>query len=193
MDWKRTVFDLYRRVRTASDPRAAWRDWTTVRDDLFKNHPQSPLPFGERASFGSLPYFAFDPDARVFASVRATEPEVYNVPTSGDEQFSFTRVGIAEFGLGGKPLALELYWLEGYGGGLFLPFRDATSGSESYGAGRYILDTIKGADLGRAGDRLVLDFNFAYNPSCAYDAKWVCPLAPPANRLDLPIRAGERH
>ena len=94
--------------------------------------------------------------------------------------------------MGGEPQALELYWLEGYGGGLYLPFADATSGDETYGAGRYLLDTIKGADLGLEHDRLVLDFNFAYNPSCAYDPRWVCPLAPPANRLAVAVRAGER-
>ena len=73
-----------------------------------------------------------------------------------------------------------------------MPFADATSGDETYGAGRYVLDTIKGADLGVDGDRLVLDFNFAYNPSCSYDPRWVCPLAPPANRLAVAVRAGER-
>jgi uncharacterized protein (DUF1684 family) len=88
---------------------------------------------------------------------------------------------------------LELYWLEGYGGGVFLPFRDATAGAETYGAGRYLLDTVKGSDLGMQDGRLVLDFNFAYNPSCSYDDRWACPLAPPANRLEAVIRAGERH
>ena len=87
---------------------------------------------------------------------------------------------------------LDLYWLDGYGGGIFLSFADATSGRETYGACRYLLDTVKGADLGEEGGRLVLDFNFAYNPSCAYDPRWVCPLAPPGNRLAVPIRAGER-
>jgi uncharacterized protein (DUF1684 family) len=87
---------------------------------------------------------------------------------------------------------LALYWLEAYGGGVFLPFRDETSGTETYGAGRYLLDTVKGADLGEEGGRLVLDFNLAYNPSCAYDPRWACPLAPPENRLTIPIRAGER-
>ena len=82
--------------------------------------------------------------------------------------------------------------LDGYGGGVFLSFADATSGTETYGACRYLLDTVKGSDLGEHGGRLVLDFNFAYNPSCAYDPRWVCPLAPPGNRLAIPVRAGER-
>ncbi len=64
---------------------------------------------------------------------------------------------------------------------------------ESYGGGRYLLDTVKGADLGGTDGRLVVDFNYAYNPSCAYDPQWSCPLAPPANRLTVPILAGERY
>ena len=95
------------------------------------------------------------------------------------------------FELAGEQRRLALYWLEAYGGGVFLPFRDSTSGSETYGAGRYLLDTVKGADLGEEKGRLVLDFNFAYNPSCSYDPRWACPLAPPENRLPVPIRAGE--
>lgn len=95
------------------------------------------------------------------------------------------------------PLAgavLPLFWMSGYAGGLFLPFRDATSGSATYGAGRYLLDTVKGADQGGdwRGGTLTLDFNLAYHPSCAYDPKWSCPLAPPENRLTVPIRVGER-
>ena len=100
---------------------------------------------------------------------------------------------MASFELAGWPVALEAYWLEGYGGGVFVPFRDDTCGQETYGGGRYVLDTVKGADLGTDGDRLILDFNFAYNPSCAYDAGWVCPLAPPANFLPLAVTAGERY
>jgi uncharacterized protein (DUF1684 family) len=84
--------------------------------------------------------------------------------------------------------------MEGYAGGLFLPFRDATNGTETYGAGRYLLDAAKSADLGGDLERgtLRLDFNFAYQPSCAFDPKWACPLAPPENWLDIPIRGGER-
>ena len=89
-------------------------------------------------------------------------------------------------------LALGVFWIEGYAGGIFIPFRDGTSGRETYGGGRYLWDSIKGADLGSERDELVLDFNFAYHPSCVYDARWSCPLAPPENRLAIPIPAGER-
>ena len=88
--------------------------------------------------------------------------------------------------------ALDVWWLASYGGGLFLPLRDATAGDTTYGAGRYLLDTVKGADLGRTRDGgWVVDLNFAYNPSCAYDPAWACPLAPAGNRLETPVPVGE--
>jgi uncharacterized protein (DUF1684 family) len=114
------------------------------------------------------------------------------VEGSADGRFEMTRVGTARFELYGDRGGLGLYWVEAYGGGLFLSFRDATSGAETYGAGRYLLDTVKGADLGLEEGRLVLDFNLAYQPSCSYDPAWACPLAPPENRLPVPVRAGER-
>ena len=159
---------------------------------MFISHPQSPIPAAERSSFGGVDYFEYDPEGRVLARVSPTDSQTYEIATSGNDTYSFTRIATAGFELRGESLALEVYWLEGYGGGVFVPFRDATAGHSSYGAGRYLLDTVKGADLGSEGDRLVFDFNFAYNPSCSYDPKWVCPLAPPPNRLDVPIEAGER-
>jgi uncharacterized protein (DUF1684 family) len=128
----------------------------------------------------------------VLATVVPVDPETLDIATSQNAAIRFTRFGKARFELGGQRLALELYWLEGYGGGIWLPFADATSGTGSFGGGRYLLDTMKGADLGTEGGWLVLDFNFAYNPSCAYDPRWICPLAPPTNRLAVDIRAGER-
>ena len=193
LDWKRRVFELYAAVRSEQDDAAAWDVWRARRDDLFRRHPQSPIPENERTAFPGLDYFNYDGALRVTAEVRSTETAHFEIPTSGEETMGFTRIGEAVFHLAGEELSLEMYWLDGYGGGLFVPFADATSGEESYGAGRYLLDTVKGADLGSEGDRLILDFNFAYNPSCSYDPRWVCPLAPPANRLQVPVRAGEKH
>lgn len=136
--------------------------------------------------------YDYQPEYRILADVVPAEQRRFELPTSGDQVMAFSRFARAEFTLAGSRRSLELYLLEGYGGGLFVPFADLTSGRETYGAGRYLLDTIKGADLGQADGRLVLDFNFAYQPSCSYDARWTCPLAPPANRLALAIRAGER-
>jgi uncharacterized protein len=192
LDWKRRVFGLYARVRAADAPGAVWKEWRETRDDLFANHPQSPLPPSEREDFRGLAYFDYDPAYRVLARVQSADPQRFDIVTSGDEAIAFSRTGTADFELHDQKLRLELYWLEGYGGGLFLSFRDGTSGTSTYGACRYLLDTVKGSDLGMHEDKLVLDFNFAYNPSCYYDPRWVCPLATPANRLDVEIRAGER-
>jgi len=183
LDWKRRVFDLYAEVR-ASEPRAGWGRWRDVRAELFRDHPQSPSP-----GYESLAYYDYDPALRFLAHVEPAEERTIEIAGSAGSVTRFRRFATARFPLG----HLELYWLDAYGGGIFLPFADATSGRETYGAGRYLLDTVKGADLGAAAGRLVLDFNFAYNPSCSYDDGWACPLAPPGNRLEAAIRAGERY
>jgi hypothetical protein len=190
MDWKRRVFALYAEIRAEREPERAWRHWRDVRDELYRTHPQSPLPPERRAE--PVPYFDYDPALRALADVEPAERERREIPTSGEAPYAFTRFARARFALGGEEQTLDLYWLEGYGGGVYLSFADATSGTETYGACRYLLDTVKGADLGEVNGKLVLDFNFAYNPSCAYDPRWVCPLAPPGNRLRVPVRGGER-
>jgi uncharacterized protein (DUF1684 family) len=186
------VFGAYAEVRGAQDPEAAWSRWRSVRDELFRTHPSSPLPEEERASYPGVPYFEYDPALRAIATVEPADSTDTQIGSSGEETIAFRRFARARFELTGEERVLELYWLTAYGGGVFVPFRDSTSGAETYGGGRYLLDTVKGADLGTYDGRLVLDFNFAYNPSCSYDPRWVCPLSPPANRLPLAIRAGER-
>ena len=193
LDWKRRVFAIYAHVRAHDDPVAAAADWRAARDELFASHPQSPLPPDRRATFTGLSYFPVDRTARVLAEVAPVATQRLEVGASDGPTMAFIRFAVARFTLDGRPGELELYWLDSYGGGLFVPFADATSGSETYGAGRYLLDTVKGADLGTEDARLVLDFNLAYNPSCSYDPRWACPLAPPANRLPVAVRAGERH
>ncbi|HEY5695195.1 MAG TPA: DUF1684 domain-containing protein [Gaiellaceae bacterium] len=192
LDWKRRVFGLYAAVREMP-PEAGWQLWRETRDELFRSHPQSPLPAERRPSFEALEYWPYDPQARVLALLEGVEAPPEPITTGGEEPILFRPFARASFELRGEPLALEVSWLAAYGGGAFLCFRDATSGRESYGGGRYLLDTVKGADLGEDDGRLVLDFNFAYNPSCSYDPGWVCPLAPPANRLAVAVEAGERH
>jgi uncharacterized protein (DUF1684 family) len=192
LDWRRRVFALYDEIREAAEPEAAWWQWREVRDELYRTHPQSPVPAAARAGFAELDYYPYDPAGRVLAELEDLEAPPQPIETSGLQPLLFRRFARASFELRGAPLALEVYWLEGYAGGVFLPFRDATSGRETYGGGRYVLDTVKGADLGSSGGRLVLDFNFAYHPSCFYDPGWVCPLAPAANRLAVAVGAGER-
>jgi uncharacterized protein (DUF1684 family) len=192
LDWKRRVFSLYAAVR-ALEPAAGWALWRETRDELFRSHPQSPLPADRRAAFDGLEYWPYDRQARVLADLENVDAAPAPIETSGPEPMLFQPFARASFELRGERLSLEVSWLAAYGGGAFLCFRDATSGRASYGGGRYLLDTVKGADLGDDGERLVLDFNFAYNPSCAYDPSWVCPLAPPANRLAVAVEAGEKH
>ena len=161
---------------------------------MFRNHAQTPLAFGARGNFSGLAYFPYDPSLRFrVATTPVATSGALALPGGADGMVRmrpFARTeGLADQ-LGGE---VTLFWIMGYGGGVFLPFADETSGRETFGAGRYLLDTIKGADLGKdAAGRLVLDFNFAYFPSCAYSPRWVCPLAPEENRLPSAIRAGER-
>ncbi len=193
-DWRRTIADLYGHIRGA-EPQAAWRRWRDTRDRLFAAHSQSPLDAGRRAAFEGLPCFPYDPELRFavrLGGIAAPQTDTVEVGADGTLTLTgFARTqGLAE-ALGGE---LTLFWIGGYGGGVFLPFRDPTSGRETYGGGRYLLDTIKGADLGQTQDgRVILDFNFAYNPSCAYADRWTCPLAPTENSLAEPVRAGEKH
>jgi len=188
LDWKRRVAELYASVRADPDPQAGWERWCATRRELFASHPQSPVPAGEREAYAGPFTFAYDPAWRLLAQVRPAEAERFELPSSDGATMAFTRFGVAAAG----DVELDLYWLEGYGGGVFVPFADATSGEETYGAGRYVLDTVKGADLGMEDARLVLDLNYAYQPSCSYDPRWTCPLAPPANRLGVAVQAGER-
>ncbi|MGI9184813.1 MAG: DUF1684 domain-containing protein [Solirubrobacteraceae bacterium] len=192
LDWRRRVGQLYAEVRAEPDPKAAWSRWQQTRAILFREHQQSPIPLSTRSSYPGPHVYPHDPGSRVLARIEPVAPASFELATSHVEVMAFRRWGLAHFQLAGTDLSLELYWLEGYGGGLFVPFADTTSGQETYGAGRYVLETVKGADLGLQDGRLVLDFNFAYQPSCSYDSRWICPLAPPANRLPLAVRAGER-
>ena len=184
LGWRRAVADLYAEVRAASEPAEAWQRWRSGRDRLFATHPASPLE--DTSGFDGLRYAPYDPGLRFVAPVRAAPPLVLRVPTS-DGEVRLDRTGRVELPLG----SLDVWWVRGYGGGLFLPFADATNGDSTYGGGRYLLDTIKGADLGGDAAGLVIDLNFAYSPSCRFSARWSCPLAPEGNRLDVPVVAGE--
>jgi len=195
LDWKHRVFELYADIRAESDGATAWRRWRVVRERLFRDHPQSPLPPDVREWFGGGSYFEYDPAWRVTAAVLDREPAPRAVAASVGGAFGFTQIGVVRFQVGGDEHELELAWNNGYGGGLFLAFTDATTGNSTYGGGRYLIDTVKGSDLGfdREASTMLLDFNFAYNPSCSYDPRWACPLAPSENRLSIPVTAGERH
>jgi uncharacterized protein len=189
--WRRDTFALYGRVREAAEPQAAWAEWRAGRDRMFRAHPQTPLDPADVPGFAGLEYHDYDPAYRVTATVEPGPAQELELASSTGQPITFRRFADARFELDGQPLALPLYWLEGYGGGVFLPFADATSGRSTFGGGRYLLDSVKGADLGTRDGGLVLDFNFAYNPSCAYAPVWTCPLPPAASRLPVAVTAGE--
>jgi uncharacterized protein len=192
LDWRRRITNLYHEVRESPDPAQAWAHWRRVRDELIRSHPQSPLAAEDRNRFAGVDYFDYDPAFRVGATLARSQPAEREIGTSRWSSYRFTRFATAQFELRGEAHELDCLWLEGYAGGLFLPFGDPTNLATTYAAGRYLLDTVKGADLGSEDGKLVLDFNFAYNPSCAYHPRWVCPLAPAENRLTVAIEAGER-
>ena len=193
-DWRRRVFSVYERVREADDLVAAHDLWRRERDDLFANHPSTPLLPEDRAGFTGLPVEPYDPQWRFEVSLSPADERRMEVETGTDGVVPFELIGIADVpGVG----PLDVWRLASYGGGIFVPVKDALHGRHggTYGGGRYLLDTVKGADLGpgRAPESLVLDFNFAYNPSCAYDPMWACPLAQPGNTVSVEIPVGERY
>ncbi len=211
-DWRRSIATLYADVRRTAeaDPAAAVDLWRRVREGLFRTHPRSPLLAGDRAGFKAH-HFDHDPALRFEVPVEPilaagmSDPArggaidfgggpAVELPVSVGGTMAFNRFGAVTVPFHDGPRRLDVFWMEGYAGGLFLPFRDATNGTETYGAGRYLLDAAKSADLGGDRDRgtLILDFNFAFQPSCAFDPQYACPLSPASNRLDRPIRAGER-
>jgi uncharacterized protein (DUF1684 family) len=199
-DWRRRMATLYAEVRgmAVNDPEIALAHWRAVRESLYREHPQSPVPPDARATFRAA-HFDHDPSLRFEVVIEPAPPPVpgafaLELPNSGADTLSFSRVGriTIPFPTGGRTLAV--FWMAGYAGGLFIPFRDVTNGAETYAAGRYLIDAAKSMDLGGdpARGTLTVDFNFAVQPSCAFDPRWACPLASPENRLDLPVRAGER-
>jgi uncharacterized protein (DUF1684 family) len=221
-DWRRHVAALWQAWREACAVGSAGQattDFRAGKDTLFARHPQSPLLPQDRDTFGGLDYWPYDRAWRMVVPLERDPADIagphadatsgpLDLPSSGLGGIAFRRIGRVQLT---GPLAghtLTVFWIDAYGGGLFLPFRDATSGTDTYGAGRYLLDTIKSADHGaepagadafgsdpRSPDRapsLVLDFNMAYHPSCAYDPRWSCPLAPPESRLPAPVTVGER-
>lgn len=192
-DYRRKVFEIYARVREPTlSPEERWQRFRRDQDNLFKTHSQTALTSEQVAEFTSLHYYPYNSDYRFVLPViplRNKEPIQINLHDDGPTRLQ--PFGSISFEIDDQKVSLTLFWIMGYGGGIFLPFRDLTNFNETYSGGRYLLDTIKGADLGWEADRLVVDFNFAYNPSCAYNSRWHCPLPPPENKLPVSIRAGE--
>lgn len=192
VDWRRRVGDLYR----TTGPDAVMR-FRAGRDELLRTHPQSPIEPDDRATFSGLRYFAPDPAYRVTARFEPGNGSELLIETGGEDgDVRYRRAGSLVFELGGKACRLTVLSLVQYAGGLFVPFRDLTSGHLTYGGGRYLFDTAKNTDglvleMRPGSSDVTIDFNYAYNASCAYSSRWACPLAPPENHLQVAVRAGE--
>jgi uncharacterized protein (DUF1684 family) len=192
VDWRRRVGDLYR----IGGPDAVEK-FREGRNRLFKSHPQSPIEPEERASFTELHYFPHDPAFRVSARIQAADGSELLIDTGGEDgAVRYRRAGELVFHLAGQPCRLTVLSLVQYAGGLFVPFKDTTAVHQTYGAGRYLFDTAKDTDglvleTTPGSPDVVIDFNYAYNASCAYSPRWACPLAPPENFLPVPVTAGE--
>ena len=190
LSWRRELLALYSAVRHAPDPVAGHQIWREERDILLKTHPVSPVPAELRSTYPGADVMPYDPAYRFLCRVLEAEPLRLEVPTSTDGVVPFERIGRVELDALGS---LDVWWLDSYGGGVFVPVKDASAGRGTYGGGRYLVDTAKGADLGGINGELMIDLNFAYQPSCAYDPMWQCPLAPPGNTLAVELPVGERY
>jgi uncharacterized protein len=155
------------------------------KDQVFAKDPHSPLTPEHRQAFRGLVYFDENPEMVINAGIdRDVEPGEVIMSTSGGEEQVYQRYGLVRFRVDDQPAQLVLYSSDD-SDELFVPFRDATSGRETYGAGRYL-------EVQAHGEEVTIDFNYAYNPNCAYDPSWSCPLPPTENWLTVPIRAGEK-
>jgi uncharacterized protein (DUF1684 family) len=192
-DYRRRVAEIYSRVRDSQhSPESRWQRFRADQDELFKTHPQTALTPDQVANFTSLSYYPYNPLLRFALPIEPlTDQKIININLQDDGPTRMLPFGSLSFEINTQLVSLTLFWIMGYGGGVFLPFKDLTNAAETYPGGRYLLDTIKGADLGWEADRLIVDFNFAYNPSCAYNDRWSCPLPPPENSLPVAIRGGE--
>ncbi len=165
------------------DWQAELEDVRRGKDEAFRDDPDSPIPPGERASFRGLAYYPPDPRYVLELDLVREAPETLDIQRSGGDVVQYTRLGHFELRLPEGTAQLALYESNGHS---FLPFRDATSGKDTYGAGRY-LDPPEVSP-----GRFMLDFNHAYNPFCAYNEAYSCPFPPPENWLGFPILAGEK-
>lgn len=193
LDWRRRVAALYAEVRRRGTSETTWRWWRDARDELFATHPASPIPAAGRAGFTGLAVFPYDPELRLgLLEVHDAEPATFEIAHSSSGTTAVRRVGTIVPTLGDVAHPVSVFAFDTYGGGLFVPLRDATNGAGTYGGGRYLLDTVKSADLGGGDGQLEVDLNFLYHPSCAHDPAWSCPLAPADEALPVRIEGGER-
>ncbi len=160
------------------------QEFRAEKDEFFARHPQSPLSHEQKHNFEGLKYFPENPALRQEVSLDVfPNQETVSIQTTGGTPQSFKRYGHFKFNVDGQTAELTLYSNQD---GFFLPFADSLAGQETYPAGRY-LEVEK-----LPNGKFLVDFNLAYNPYCAYNEQWSCPLTPAENRLKVAIRAGEK-
>lgn len=199
IEWQRSITQLYALIRgmAVNNQKEAWMAYCTMRNALFKDHLNSPLNPEQKTTFKELSYYPYNPAWRTIGTINPNvKRETFKIYSGSDNIVQYTRVGCIDFELEIKQkkeqLTLNIYWLGGYGSGLLLPFGDKTNGKETYSGGRYLYDTIKGVDLGVEETKIVLDFNYAYNPLNVYNSNQINPITPDENKLPIAIEGGEK-
>lgn len=192
-DYRRQTFKMYAAARNEAVPESErCAVFRAKRDRLLKTHPHSPIPADRRPVFVGLTYYDHNPGLRV-AERLVYDPDRTRIQlAAASSHIAVRRLGWVKFKIDGVVCRLAVYWVEGYVGGILIPFQDLTSGTETHADGRYVWDSLKGADLGTSDSSLVLDFNYACHGRWAHDSRLSGALPPPENRLTVPIRAGER-
>lgn len=180
-DWSKRRSPTPRRRRC---PLSELTEFRAAKDDFFRESPGSPLTPEQQKAFKGLVYFPENPSLDLEVDIQAFDhpDEVKMQTTTGDIQ-TYERYGQFTFEVDGQSAQLTVFHNEN---GYFLPFVDALAGQETYGAGRY----LEPEPLGE--DRFTVNFNLAYNPYCAYNELWSCPITPAENRIQVPVRAGEK-
>jgi uncharacterized protein len=162
----------------------ALEEFRQAKDDMFANYLHSPLTWEQKKQFQGLDYFPEAPELRFEAEIdRFEDPDEITIQTSTGEVQKYLRYGTFRFSIEGEEQKLTVFASED---GFFLPFVDGMAGKETYPAGRYLEPEVL------PNGKFLIDFNYAYNPYCAYNENWSCPLTPFENRLKAPIRAGEK-
>ena len=195
VEWRETIGQIYKEIRAThgADPRRAWERFREQRDSLYKHHRCSALTEAEKLQFGGFPNYPYDPVLCFTGEVEYAASEIACTARISEAELPYRKIGRAKFDYLGKAQALDVYWFDIYGGGIWIPVGDETNGETTYSGGRYLFDTCKGANLGMTKDgcKILLDMNFLYPPSCSLNAQWICPLCPPENKLPFRIEAGE--
>ena len=188
LDYRRRVAGTYNLIRSKGTSKPeSFSAFRASRDELFAQHPQSPLDTEQKLSFTHLNYYPYNPAYRVLAEVQLLDaPLEYESDGGDDGAVKIRQIGTVDISLPHGSGSLGVFWIAGYGGGVFIPFRDATNGDSTYGAGRFLYSELP------QGGKVELDFNQATNPFCAYTPYATCPLPPSQNRLDFRVEAGEK-